>query len=38
MCFSDHYVEDISQQVDKYIVAGVECVTVNIIWRIIHSQ
>jgi hypothetical protein len=38
MCYSVHYVEDISQQVDSGIAAGMECVTLNIMWRILRSR
>jgi hypothetical protein len=30
MCYNEHYVENISQQVDSDIVVGMESVTVNI--------
>jgi hypothetical protein len=30
MCYSEHYVEDNPQHVDGDIVAGMECVSVNI--------
>ena len=36
--FSEHYLEDTSQQVDSGIAAWMECATVNIIWKILHSQ
>jgi len=38
VCYSEHYMEDTSQQVDNYIAAWMECVTMNIIWKIIHSM
>ena len=38
VCYSEHYVEDISQQVDSGIAGWMECVTVNIIWNILHSR
>ena len=38
VCYSEHYVEDTSQQVDSGIAAWMECVTVNIIWKILHSR
>jgi hypothetical protein len=37
MRYIEYYVEDTSKQVDSDIVAGMECVTVNIMWKIIHS-
>jgi hypothetical protein len=37
VCYSEHYLEDTSQLVDSSIAAWNECVTVNIIWKIIHS-
>jgi len=30
--------EDTSQQVDSGIAARMECVTVNITWKILHSK
>jgi hypothetical protein len=38
MCYSEHYVEFTSQQVDSGIATGMECVTVNIMWKILHSR
>ena len=38
VCYSEHYMEDTSQQVDSGIAAWMECVTVNIIWKIIRSK
>jgi len=38
MCYSEHYVEDTSQQVDSCIAAWMACVTVNIMWKILHSK
>ena len=35
---SEKYLEDSSQQVDSAIAARMECVTVNIIWKILHSM
>jgi hypothetical protein len=37
MCYSEHYVEDTSQQVDSDIVAGMKFVSMIIMWKIIHS-
>ena len=36
--YSKHYQEDASEQVDSDIAAWMECVTVNIIWKILHSR
>ena len=36
--YSEHYVEDTSQQVDSAITALMEFVTVNIMWKILHSR
>ena len=36
--YSEHYVEDASQQVDSGIVGWMECVTVNIRWKVLHSR
>ena len=38
VCYSEHYVEDTSQQVDSGIAAWMECVTVNIMWKILHGR
>ena len=38
VCYSEHYLEDPSQQVDSGIAAGMKCVRVNIIWKILHSR
>ena len=38
MCYSEHYMQDTSQPVDSGIVAGMKCVTVNIIWNPLDSN
>jgi hypothetical protein len=38
MCYSEHYVEDTSQQVVSVIAAGMESAAVNIKWNILHSR
>ena len=38
VCYSEHYVKDTAHQVDRCIAASMECVTVNIILKIIHSR
>jgi len=38
VCYSEHYLEDTLQQVDSGIAARMECVTVNIIFKILHSR
>jgi len=38
LCYSEHYVEDTAQQVDSGIACWMECVTVNIMWKILHSM
>ena len=38
MCYSEHYVESTVQQVDSGIAVWMECVTLNIIWKIRHSK
>ena len=38
MCYSEHYVEDTSQQVDSGIAAWMVYVTVNIMWKLLHSR
>ena len=35
--YSEHYMEGTSQQVDTGITAWMKCVTVNILWKILHS-
>ena len=36
--YSEHYMEGTSQQVGTGIVAWMKCVTVNIIWKVLHSR
>ena len=38
VCYSEHYVEDTSQQVDSGIAVCMKCVTVNIMWKILDSR
>ena len=38
VCYSEHYLEDTSQQVDSDIAAWMKFVTVNIIWKILYSR
>ena len=38
VCFSEHYVEGTAQQVDSIIAAWKACVSVNIMWKILHSR
>jgi len=38
MCYSEQYVEGTAQQVDCVIVALMECVTVKIILKLLHSR
>ena len=38
MCYSEHYVEDTSQQLDSGTAASMKCVTVNIMWKVLHSR
>jgi len=38
VCYSEHYMQDTSQHVDSGIAAWMECVTVNIIWKILQSR
>jgi len=38
VCFSEHYLEDTAEQVDSDIGVLMECVTVNIIWKILHGR
>jgi len=37
VCYSEHNVEVTAQQVDSSIAGRMECVTVNIIWKVLHS-
>jgi len=36
--YSEHYVEGTAQQVDSGIVGRMECVTVNSMWKVLHSM
>ena len=38
VCYNEHCLEDTSQQVDTGIGVLMECVTVNIVWKILHSS
>ena len=38
VCYSEQYVEDTAQEVDSVIAAWMECITVNIMWKILHSM
>jgi len=38
VCYSEHYVEGIALEVDSGIVGWMECVTVNIKWKGLHSR
>ena len=38
VCYSEQYMEDTSQQVDSGIAVWMECVRVNIMWKILHSR
>jgi len=38
VCYSEHYVEAIAQQVDSCIVDWMDCVTANIMWKVLHSR
>ena len=38
LCYSEHYVEGTVQQVDSCIVGWMECVTVNILWKVLHNR
>jgi hypothetical protein len=38
VCYSEHYLEDTSYQVDSGSAAWMECVTVNIFWKLLHSE
>jgi len=37
VCYSEHYVEGISFQVESGIAARMECVTVTSMWIVLHS-
>jgi len=37
VCYSEQYVEVTAQQVDSGIVGWMECVTVNSMWKVLHS-
>ena len=38
VCYCEHNLEDTAEQVDSGIAAWMECVTVNIMWKILHSR
>jgi len=38
VCYSEQYVEGTAQQVDSGIVGWMECVTVYIMWKVLHSR
>jgi len=38
VCYNEQYVEATAQQVDSSIVYWMESVTVNIIWKVLHSS
>jgi len=38
VCYSKHYMEDSSQQVDSIISGWKNYITVNIMWKILHSR
>jgi len=38
VCYSEYYVEDTAQQVDSGTAEWMECVTVNIMWKLLHSR
>jgi len=38
VCYSEHYVEGTAQHVDSVIAGLMECVTINIMWKVLHSR
>jgi len=38
VCYSEHYVEVTSQQVESFIAGWRNCLTVNIMWKVLHSR
>ena len=38
VCYSELYVEGTAQQVDSGIAGWMECVTVNLMWKVLHSR
>jgi len=38
VCYSEQYVEGTAQQVDSCIVDRMDCVSVNIMWKVVHSM
>jgi len=38
VCYSEHYLEGTSQMVGSGFAARMKCVTVNIMWKILHSR
>jgi len=38
VCYSEHYVVDTALQLDSGISVWMECVTVNIVWKVLHCR
>jgi len=38
VCYIVHYLEDPAQHVDSGIAARMECVIVNIVWKLLHCM
>jgi len=38
LCYSEYYVDVTAQQLDSVIAPWMECVTVNFIWKLLHSK
>ena len=38
VCYSEQNVEGTAQQVDRAIVGSMECVSVNIMWKLLHGR
>jgi len=38
MCYSEQYIDGTAQQLDSFIVGWVDCVTVNIMWKVLQSN
>ena len=38
VCYCEHTLEDTTHLVDSFIVGGMDCVTMNIIWNLLHCR
>jgi len=38
VCYNEHYVEGNAKHVESNIAGRMECVTMNIMWKLLHSR